>query len=348
MSNLETSLATVADRVTEHADAMQTEEAVKTSFVLPFLSALGYDVFNPAEVVPEFTADVPGKKGEKVDYAILRSGKVSILIECKGLQTPLNEKHLAQLYRYFSVTEARFAVLTNGREYWFFSDLEAPNRLDAKPFFTFDVTDHSRSALQELGKFTKADFDETRILEHAERLKYVRGIKAWIKREMSEPSDGLTRLIASDVYEGRVTAQVRETIGRGISAAFADIVRDRMRARLTSALDDPGTSGETVDPDVQDNEIETTEEELEGFLLVKAILRGTVDTSRVHIRDAKSYCAVLLDDNNRRPLVRLHFNGRRKHIGLFDGDGEARVSIETLDDMLAHADRIRATAEKYG
>ncbi|WP_238364316.1 type I restriction endonuclease, partial [Mesobacterium pallidum] len=173
MSSLEAALQSLAMRVREHAETIQTEEAVKTSVVLPFLQALGYDIFNPSEVVPEFTADAVGKKGEKVDYAILREGDVSILVECKGLATSLNEKHLAQLYRYFTVTNARFAILTNGREYRFYSDLEEPNRLDKRPFFILDILDISGFSVSELAKFAKANFDVNNILAQAERLKYV-------------------------------------------------------------------------------------------------------------------------------------------------------------------------------
>ncbi|MCK0167803.1 type I restriction enzyme HsdR N-terminal domain-containing protein [Jannaschia sp. S6380] len=191
MSSIETTIAALADRIVQHSANMQTEEAVKTSFVLPFLQALGYDVFDPSEVVPEYTADTPGKRGEKVDYAIVRDKKVAILIECKGLSTPLNDKHLSQLFRYFSVTEARFAILTNGREYRFYSDLEAANRMDKKPFFTFDVCDHSGYSLAELASFSKSSFNVDVILEQAERLKYVNLVKGWIAGEMESPSDEL-------------------------------------------------------------------------------------------------------------------------------------------------------------
>ena len=146
---MDAQISALAKRVAEHSETIQTEEAAKTSAVLPFLQALGYDVFNPSEVVPEFTADTYSRRGEKVDYAVMRDGAVSILIECKGLSTQLNEKHLGQLYRYFSVTKARFAILTNGREFRFFSDLEEDNKLDKKPFFTFDLLDHSQAALEE-------------------------------------------------------------------------------------------------------------------------------------------------------------------------------------------------------
>ncbi len=119
------SLATKVQRQRGH---IQTEEATKNAFVLPFIGALGYDVFDPTEVVPEFTADVGIKKGEKVDYAILQEGKPILLFECKQCGVDLDASHASQLYRYFSVTEARIAVLTNGLMYRFYTDLENPNQ----------------------------------------------------------------------------------------------------------------------------------------------------------------------------------------------------------------------------
>lgn len=153
MSTIEESLRAIAERVKSHSSTMATEEAVKTAVVLPFLRSLGYDVFDPSEVVPEFTADAVGKKGEKVDYAIKIDNEIRILIECKPIAVALERKHLDQLYRYFSVTNAKFAILTNGRTFNFYTDLEAPNKLDARPFFVFDVSDFNAGIIAELRKF---------------------------------------------------------------------------------------------------------------------------------------------------------------------------------------------------
>jgi hypothetical protein len=270
-----------------------------------------------------------------------------MLIECKGLSTPLNEKHLAQLFRYFTVTDARFAILTNGREYWFYTDLEAPNKLDRSPFFKFDVLDYSRAGLQELQKFEKASFSVDGILAQAERLKFVMSIRQWLSEQLDAPSDGFVRLATAEVFDGRRTADVRETIRKGIPTAFRELIRDRVRDRLSSALDDSAVADDVAEPSTAPT-IETTEEEIEGYLIVKSILRGQVASERIFIRDAKSYCAVLLDDNNRKPLARLHFNRRQKYIGLFDGDSEDRIAIASLDDMLDYTDRIKAMAEKHG
>lgn len=179
MSISSEALASLAGRLKDHGPAISTEEAIKTSIILPFFQALGYDVFNPAEMVPEFTADTYGKKGEKVDYAILRDKDVSMLVECKSLNTELNEKHLAQLYRYFTVTNARFAILTNGQYYHFYTDLKAPNKLDSRPFFVFNLLDYNEASVEELSKFSNAAFDVENILAQAERLKYVAAIKCY-------------------------------------------------------------------------------------------------------------------------------------------------------------------------
>ena len=346
MGSLETSIATIAEKLREHSETIQTEEAVKTSIILPFLRALGYDVFDPSEVIPEFTADTPGKKGEKVDYAIQRDGEMVLLIECKGLSTQLSDKHIGQLLRYFTVTSARFALLSNGREYRFFTDLEHPNRMDQRPFFEFDLLDYSSSDIHELQKFSRAEFDVEAILAQAERLKYVSAATRLLSGWFDSPPEAFVKLVAAEIYEGQFRSPAKEMLTKVVTDSIRDIVRERLQNRISSALAEPDSDGD--DPDRREaNEVETTEEEIEGFLLVKSLLRGEVETTRIAIRDAKSYCAVLLDDNNRKPLARLHFNRTQKYVGLFDGDKEERVAISSLDDMLGLKDRLVATLEQY-
>lgn len=348
MSTIEESLRAIAERVKSHSSTMATEEAVKTAVVLPFLRSLGYDVFDPSEVVPEFTADAVGKKGEKVDYAIKIDNEVRILIECKPISVALDKKHLDQLYRYFSVTNAKFAILTNGRTFNFYTDLEAPNKLDTRPFFVFDVTDFNSGIVTELRKFEKAAFDVEAILATAERLKYTSGIKQVISKLIEEPSEDFVRIVSSGVYEGRMTAQVREMLTGVVRTAFREVIMDTVKSRLSSALADTEEVIEKIDAPVEDEpEIVTTEEEREGYMIVKAIVRDTISSTRVVMRDQKSYCGVLIDNNNRKPLARLHFNRSIKYIGLFDGEAEERLIIDSLDQIYEHSDRLRATAKKY-
>lgn len=348
MSSIDESLRSIAERVKSHSSTMATEEAVKTAIVLPFLRALGYDVFDPSEVVPEFTADAVGKKGEKVDYAIKVDGDIRILIECKPISVSLEKKHLDQLYRYFSVTNAKFAILTNGRTFNFYTDLEATNKLDTRPFFVFDITDFNVGILSELRKFEKGAFDVSAILATAERLKYTSGVKQVIAKLIEEPSEEFVRIVSSGVYEGRMTAQVREMFTGVVRTAFREVIMDTVKNRLSSALADTEQVIEKIDEPAEDEpDVVTTDEEREGYMIVKAIVRDTISAKRVVMRDQKSYCGILIDNNNRKPLARLWFNRSVKYIGLFDGESEERLIVDSLDKIYDYADRLRATAKVY-
>lgn len=349
MSDIEAGIKELADRVREHGHTITTEEAAKTSIVLPFLKLLGYDVFNPSEVIPEFTADAAGKKGEKVDYAIRIDGKISTLIECKGLTTSLEQKQLSQLYRYFSVTEAKFAILTNGRFFEFYSDLDAPNKLDQRPFFILDLLDYNSRTIGELSKFSRSAFDADRILKNAERLRYVSGVKKYLKAQMEDPSEDFVKLLASELHDGRVTKSVREIVSEATKVAFTELVREAVQSRLSSALDESESAiEETAEDDTtQDSEIETTQQEIEGMLTIRAIVCDILEASRVDLRDARSYCAIIVDDNNRKTLARLHFNRKKWYLGVFDTGKEERLHIEAVSDIYKHSDRIRKTAELF-
>lgn len=352
-------IGALAGKVRSQADSIGTEEATKNAFVMPFIATiLGYDVFNPLEVVPEFTADVGTKKGEKVDYAIMRDGEVQILIECKPSMGALKIEHASQLFRYFSVTNARIAALTNGVVWEFYTDLDAPNRMDAKPFLVLDLLDIDETLIAELRKLSKDSFDLDSIISAAEELKYIGALKREIASQFREPSDEWIKFFTSRVYEGAFTQRVRQQftglVGKAAQQFLTERVNDRLKAALgasssSTALTESPTSSEIAEADIdRDPELETTLEELEGYQIVKAIACGEVKPQRVTQRDAKSYFAVLLDDNNRKPIARLHFNGKQKYLGLLDEEKvETRHPIEGLDDIYAHAEDIRAAVLRY-
>ena len=161
----------LSERIEKLKESTLTEEATKNAFVMPFLQALGYDVFNPLEIVPEFTCDIGTKKGEKVDYAILRNDSPVIIIECKHWKQELT-LHDNQLLRYFTVSTASFGVLTNGIVYKFYTDLKEDNKMDEKPFLEVNLTDLSDHHIEELKKFHKSYFDIENIISSASELKY--------------------------------------------------------------------------------------------------------------------------------------------------------------------------------
>jgi len=153
----------LSERVLKLKDQLLTEEATKNAFIMPFIQMLGYDIFSPNEVVPEFTSDIGIKKGEKVDYAIFKDNAPIILIECKHCKQKL-DIHDNQILRYFNVTKAKFAILTNGIKYQFYTDLVEQNMMDAKPFLEFEITDIKDIQIEELKKFHKSYFNLENIL----------------------------------------------------------------------------------------------------------------------------------------------------------------------------------------
>src|SRR5690606_10147277 len=178
-------------------------------------------------------------------------------------------------------------------------DLEATNKLDTRPFLVFDVTDYNSGILAELRKFEKGSFDVEAILAVAERLKYTSGVKQVISKLIEEPSEDFVRLASSGVYDGRFTAQAKEMLTGVVRAAFREVIMDSVKSRLSSALADTEEVIEKIDEPVdEDPDVVTTEEEREGYLIVKAIVADTIAPKRVVMRDAKSYCAVLVDNNN--------------------------------------------------
>ncbi|MBA1280379.1 type I restriction endonuclease [Stutzerimonas stutzeri] len=347
-----------AAKVQQQAPSIKTEEATKTAFVMPFIhSVLGYDVFDPGEVVPEYICDVGTKKGEKIDYAILKGGDIQILIESKKVGEPLNINHASQLFRYFHVTNARISVLTNGQVYKFFTDLDAPNKMDEKPFLEFDFLDMDEYAIPELQKLTKTAFDVDSIISAAGELKYVGQIKREIAKQLSQPEDDFVRFFASRAYDGIITQKVREQFTLLTKKAAAQFLNDQVNDRLKSAMSGAVlptiaevsvTNAQPEKEDLAEDRVTTTLEELEAFHIVKAIVRTEVDAKRIAQRDTQSYFGVLLDDNNRKPLCRLHFNRSQKYIGLFSEDKtETRHPIDTLDDIYSFAETLKQTVGYY-
>lgn len=346
---LEARLAELAKVITDHREVLLTEEAAKNALVMPFLRALGYDVFNPGEVVPEFTCDVGTKKGEKVDYAICREGKISMLVECKPANTELSLKNAAQLFRYFSVTDARLAVLTNGVVYKFFSDLDAPNRMDEKPFFICTLDGLRKQDIRTLGRFTKESFDIDSIVQEAASLKKQSLVARELQREFAEPSEDFIRIIAARVSEGRLTTQVKEEFRALIVSSISALIRDRVNERLTSALSASNPLDEEDEVPGAPEEIVTTEDEIAGFNIVRAIAAKAVDPKRIVMRDAKSYCAILLDDNNRKTIARMHFNSpTARYFGTFTGKEETRHSVLEPVQIYQHDEAILKRVAELG
>lgn len=352
-------LKAIGERISKLKSQVETEEATKNAFVMPFISALGYDVFNPIEVVPEFTADVGIKKGEKVDYCIMKEGKPIIIIECKHWKEPLNP-HNSQLFRYFHVASAKFAFLTNGIQYRFYTDLVEPNKMDETPFLEFSLENITEAITNELKKFQRDKFDVQEIFLTASDLKYSKEIKEVLVKELNEPSEEFIKFFASRVYAGRLTTKILEQfsglVAKSVKTLISELISERLQTALNREKEDreklatpaPVEGQPAAEAIEEEGDILTTEEEEEGYRIVRAILRKEVEVKRVVMRDTKSYCGILLDDNNRKPICRLRFNRTQKYLGLFlTNKDEEKIPINNVDDIYNFADRIIETVKMY-
>ncbi len=356
-------LQALSAKIQKQKDFIQTEEGTKNAFVLPFISALGYEIFDPMEVVPEFTADADLlgiKKGEKVDYAIMQNGKVIMLFECKAANVNLAEEHASQLFRYFTVTETRIAVLTDGIIYRFYSDIEQSHKMDESPFMEFNMLDIQEYLVPELKRLTKQAFNLDEIILVAGEMKYSREIKRILGEELDAPTEDFVRFFASRVYNGKLTQSVRGLFATITKKAFTQFINETINERLKSAMTvpakdvsapaQPGAESQVATGKAETQEgIVTTPEELEGFYIVKSILRQVTDPARITYRDKKGYFGILLDNNQLKPICRLHLDGKQKFLSLFSqGRQEEKVPIEKIDDLYKYADRLNATLAMYG
>lgn len=352
----------LSERIGKQKDLVATEEATKNAFIMPMISALGYDVFNPLEVVPELDCDLTKKKGEKIDYAITRDGETIILIECKHCSQNLS-LHDTQLKRYFAASKARFGVLTNGIEYRFYTDLERTNIMDEKPFLVVNMLDLSDVDIEQLKKFHKSYYDLDKILSTAQELKYTTELRSIINAEFIAPSADFVKYFAKQIYEGMINQRILDQFTPLVKKAISGIINDTISDRLGLAMsgnkeqaqetsdatpNEPAMSSDVVFAN-EEKGIITTQEEIDSYNIVKAILCQVVDVARIFYRDGQRYFAILLDDNNRKPICRMHFNAKAvKYIGIFDEDGkETRHPIQTLNDIFGFSEQLRATVHRY-
>ena len=343
----------IGDRVIKLKDQIQTEEATKNAFIMPFLQALGYDVFNPLEVVPEFISDIGLKKGEKIDYAIFIDNSPTILIECKHWSQNLSI-HDGQLLRYFHVSKAKFGLLTNGITYRFYSDLVDANKMDEKPFLEFNISEIKDNQIEELKKFHKTVFDADSIVNTASELKYTSELKQLFQQELNSPTPEFVKYFARQVYPRIVTAKVLEQFTtltkKSIQQHISDLITERLKIAL-SKEDDAAKVQDAIQAELAKeelNKVVTTDEELEAFMIVKTILRQKISATRISHRDALTYFAILLDDNNRKTICRLYLNGGKKYfVVLDDQKKEIKNEINSLDDIFKHSETLLKIVENY-
>lgn len=351
---LKIKLEQLNQRVNALKEQIHTEEATKNAFVMPFIQILGYDVFNPTEVIPEYVADIGTKKGEKVDYLIKKDDEPILIIECKNWKENANA-HNSQLHRYYHVSKARFGVLTNGIVYNFHTDLEQPNIMDDKPFLSINLEDLKDGSIKILQNFTKSEYNLTNILDSAEAMKYIKAIRNEFEKEIENPSDEMVRLLVNKFFEKPLTANrmvaFKEYTKRALSISITESISSRLKSALVinENLETEKTNSGSIDENAETSKFVTTEEELESFQIVKAILREIIPSERIAYRDTQSYFGILLDDNNRKPICRFHFNTSNKYLETFHNGKDAgeKFLLNNLDEIYNYRNELHKTLENY-
>jgi len=282
---------------------------------MPFLQAWGYDVFNPMEVHPEYSADLTGLKGEKVDYAICLDNQPIILMECKSCHQNLEHpKHSSQLHRYFNATGANFGVLTNGIIYRFYTDIVKDNIMDDKPFFEFNILDFDDSSVNELKRFSKSSFNSDELEEVARNLLHTKEVKKVIAQQLNDPSPEFVKFFVSHVYSGVRTASVVEKFKEIIKRSLKEYINDIIKEKFEEVL---------------------------------SILREEINTARIQFKDTRSYFGINLDGKVTKTVCRLRFNEKtgKKSISIPDNvetGKEATTNIDSLDEIYGVAEFLKS------
>ncbi len=337
-------------------DSLLTEEATKTALIMPFFNLLDYDVFNPMEFVPEYTADIGSKKGEKIDYAIMNDGNPVILIECKGVSDKLTN-HDSQLFRYFTATDAKFAILTNGIVYRFFTDLEKPNIMDERPFLEIDLLNLNEIYINEIKKFTKDNFDIDTIFNTASELKYTSLITKQLAEQLNNPSSEFVKLIISDFFNGSKTTSVIDKFRPIVKKSMHQFLNDFMNYKIKIILKNneeendikEDISGDNMgEGNYTDDRIVITDEELEGFDIVSEILSKMVDINDIWYKDNERYLTILYQGNVRKWICRLYFNSSKKFIAISDENKrEIRHYIDDVNEIYRYKNELLKSLDKY-
>lgn len=328
-------LATHIDRIRNRIPHVQGEEATKQALVVPLLQVLGYDVFDPREVRPEYVADFAVKKAgqfEKIDYAICANGTPTIFIECKAIGAAL-EDHGGQVSRYFNATPSvRVAMITDGVKIRVFTDLQQPNIMDQNPWLSIDLLSIKPAEVDVLRRFRKADFSPGDISALAEEMVYYNALLTFMSSQLREPSEAFVRFVAGEIPAiGRVTAKVVERLAPILRKALQSAIVDHVARSFdrsaelepepqTAAKPQAATAAKPQHPasakpqaDTAQGAAQTTDqragivttaEELEAMKMITVWVREAIPNAPIGYRDSKTYFTIH-QDNTRKWFVRL-------------------------------------------
>ncbi|MCB2291668.1 type I restriction enzyme HsdR N-terminal domain-containing protein [Clostridium sp. CS001] len=327
-----------SNRIMQIKDKIQTEEAVKTSIILPFFNLLGYDIFNPEEFIPEYTTDVGIKKGEKIDYVIMRESSPVLLIEVKNCPDKNLKRNVSQLFRYFAVSKARYGLLTNGFSFIFYTDLNEKNIMDTESFFEFNILDLNDKDIIEISKYTKNNFNVDEMYESASELRYLNKIKQLIISQSKKPSDAFVNYILGEMNIGRRTKTLVDTFRTYTKASLKILLTDNKQSII---------NGNNFDVENIENPITMTQLELESFYIVKSILRKIIEPENITFIDSATYFTVIIANNSEKWVCKVHMKNKRQISLPYNNEvGEIFYDFESIDDFYELDNELMDIAKK--
>jgi hypothetical protein len=308
-------LARHAEQIKSRVAHIKGEEATKHALVVPFLQVLGYDVFDPRQVQPEYVADFAKKKAgqfEKIDYAVWLEEAPQIFIECKPIGGVLAD-HDGQLGRYFNATPSvKVAMLTDGVRLRVFGDLQQPNIMDTTPWLDVDLTALKPAEIEALRRFRKVDFSSDEIVALAEEMVYFNSMVSFLAVQLREPTETFVRFVAGEISTaGRVTQKVVERLAPILRKAIQTAILDHVARSFERAADPHPTTSDLppAPPKAMPNDapiavqsidavpegragIVTTAEELQCWEQIKELIQEVNSGAPLGYRDAKAYFTI--------------------------------------------------------
>lgn len=355
LKEFENELQVLSRQISQRKQLVTNEEMTKQSLIIPFLQLLGYNVFDPLEVRPEYDADFSFKKGEKVDYAIFRNNEPIIFIEAKSVDETLT-LHNGQLARYFNATPSvKVAILTNGIEYHFFTDLTKENIMDRDPFYIFNIESYKEIDIENIDRFRKEKFDSASIMTLAEDLVYFSNLNHTLKELFTNPSDDFLRFLIKDFSNHRVTTNVierfRPIVKKAINTTLLEIISEGL-TETASTMVVKGKSLSGRSEGTKKSKVHTTEDEMKGFKLIKEILhqanrsidqlayKDTVNYFNIYVQSVpKWFIRLKVERGNKYVITKLPTNICEDLCPGFEVEdapkvfGTSRVRIETIDQI---------------
>jgi hypothetical protein len=277
------------------------------------------------DLIPEYNADFGERISQKIDYAIVLNKKDTILIEAKKQTSKLSDKEAGQLNGYFNNTKnSKLAILTNGIEYRFYSDVVEPNIIDNKPFFQFNLSNYSEKDIELLIRFDKRFIKIKEIIESAQEIVFAESFEDSLFKELNVPSKDLLKIIHRNMLFK--TKFNEETQGKMISLINSSLLKCLYDKKV---LDEASSNSLGVI---------TTELETQAYHTIRTLLiqNKKISNERISYKDFKSFFNISVDDSSKKVICKLVFNDKSMKITIENNE----YILEHIDDLLKYKNEL--------